>query len=169
VGNGAATGEWSAGRRGALRAVRGGPERAVDPCPEQLQRINFSSNLALGETDAGDSVGLGVSVNCSDITVQGSVGVLPFISAFGSVGYAPKSGETTLVLGGNFQVGPGPLQGSFQSGVYLKFDASGHFQDAGWRLGPGMSAGTENVSYQPSDTMDLSFVEGLRYAFLDSR
>jgi hypothetical protein len=51
--------------------------------------------------------------------------------------------------------------------VYVKVDSTGHFTDVGWRIGPTVTAGTSLVEYAPSDTMDLSFVEGVKFLMSD--
>ena len=139
------------------------PQATGYNCPPELKALAVKAELVAGETEAGDAYALGIKVNCEEVETEGSITTLPFVNAFGSVNYSAKSGETTLVIGGKLAAGGTPVQGDFQSGVYVKFGSKGQFADVGWRIGPTIAAGTSLAEYSASDTMDLSFVEGVKY------
>jgi hypothetical protein len=139
------------------------PQATGYNCPPELKALAVKAELAAGVTEAGDSYALGIKVNCEEVETEGSITTLPFINAFGSVNYSAKSGETTLAIGGKFAMGGTPVQGDFQSGVYVKLGSKGQVSDVGWRIGPTIAAGTSLAEYSAGDTMDLSFVEGVKY------
>jgi tetratricopeptide (TPR) repeat protein len=138
------------------------PEAEGERCTKSAKAYSVKAELTSGTTAAGNSYKVGVKMNCDEAKIEGSVSPLPFIHAFASAGYAAKSGETTVVIGGKAKVDGKVVSGDFQSGVYVKFD-HGEFHDVGWRFGPSVSATSSMVEYTTKDTTDLSFIEGIRY------
>ena len=116
--------------------------------------------LAGGVTAGGSPYGIGVKANCDEVEAEGSLEVMPWINAFAAVNHAPKSGQTTVVIGGRASVGGGPLEASFTSAAYVKVDAQGNIEDVGWRVGPSGGASTALVEYQADDLIDISFMPG---------
>jgi hypothetical protein len=143
------------------------PHAAGNPCPPAVKALAWKAKLHAGTTAGGSPYEVGVKINCEEIEAEGSVNPLPFIHAFGSINYSAKSGETTLVIGGKAKAGGTIVEGDFQSGIYIKVDSKGDFQDVGWRIGPTIAATSSLVEYSANDTEDLSFVEGVKYMTTD--
>ena len=139
------------------------PQAAGERCTKSAKAYVVKAELTAGTTAAGNSYKVGLKANCDEVKLEGSVSPLPFIQAFSSIGYAAKSGETTVVIGGKAKVDGKVATADFQSGVYVKFDEKGDFHDVGWRFGPTLTGTSSMVEYQTKDTQDLSFIEGIRY------
>ncbi len=138
---------------------------ASDPgkCPPALKNAALSLPLADNEIE-GWSVGL--NVTCDTLGVQGSISAAPGLSGFATLDQNFRDGSAELVIGAKGQIGAGPVQDNFQSGIYVKVGADGTIQDIGWRVGP--SAGTNGlVQYGDDGTMDISFLNGVSWGLAD--
>jgi hypothetical protein len=62
--------------------------------------------------------------------------------------------------GAKGEIGVPGLKGDFKSGVYVQVGDEG-IQDVGWRVGPSYTVGDGPAEFNPSDTIDLSFVGAL--------
>ena len=142
------------GRRDA-----GGRSRAGNPCPPELKRLNVKMTLSDGLTAGGSPYEIGVKANCEEIEGEGSVEVLPWIKAFASVNHA-KSGTTTIVVGGKATISVPGAEAGFTSAAFVKVDAQGRFEDAGWRFGPSGGASTGIAEYGAEDMVDLKLRAG---------
>jgi hypothetical protein len=121
-------------------------------CPPLLRGISFSAKLG----------GANLSASCEKVTVKVSEEVMPLLTAFADVTYNVRAGNVTLFAGVKGGGSVGPLSGDFKSGIYATSSLDGTVGDIGWRVGPSASV-TGGPSW--SDSMDISFVSGLRSAF----
>jgi hypothetical protein len=139
------------------------PQADAERCTKSAKAYQVKAELTAGTTAAGESYKVALKANCDEAKLEGSITMIPFVQAFGQIGYAAKSGETTVVIGGKAKVDGKVVTADFQSGVYVKFDEKGEFHDVGWRFGPTVTGTSSMVEYQTKDTQDLSFIEGIRY------
>jgi hypothetical protein len=115
-------------------------------CPETLK----SSNALL---DVGP---LQLKFSCEQVQLAGNLGE-GWIKGFGELTYDFKAGKISVFAGSQGEIGGGPFKADFKSGLYVTVNQQG-FEDAGWRVGPSVTATAGVAEYNPSDMVDISFV-----------
>jgi hypothetical protein len=123
-------------------------------CPRLVKPIN--ARLELGPVT--------MKVNCEEVELGGDVGVAGWMGLFGEIKYDARAGALTVFVGG--QLGAGTEFGSaaFKSGMYVRVGDDG-LRDAGWRVGPGMTAGYGPAEIELKDEIDISFVGAVSSTF----
>ncbi|GAA3674556.1 hypothetical protein GCM10022237_37670 [Nocardioides ginsengisoli] len=125
-------------------------------CPDLVKRISFK--FALGPSS--------VKVNCESVQQSYSTEVLPLLNAFVEVKYSFRSGGLTVVAGvkGGGKIG-NVVDAGFKSGIYVTSNGRGEISDAGWRVGPSVSAIHQELEVSAyKDEIDISFLPVLSTA-----
>ena len=118
------------------------------PCEGDVKSINLV--WAIGPVT--------LKASCEELAIEGSTE--GWISAFGEVKYDYRGNKITVFGGAKGEIGVGPVKGDFKSGVYVQVGADG-VQDVGWRVGPSYTVGAGPAEFNPSSTIDMSFVGAL--------
>ena len=121
---------------------------ANNPCEGDVKSINLLWSIGPAT----------LKVSCEEIALEGSTE--GWISAFGEVKYDYRGNKITVFGGAKGEIGVGPVKGDFKSGVYVQVGMDG-IQDVGWRVGPSYTVGAGVAEFNPSSTIDLSFVGAL--------
>lgn len=124
------------------------PAAAQSPgaCPDPLKSTN--ALLDIGPVQ--------LKFSCEQVQLAGSLGE-GWIKGFGELTYDFRGGKISVFAGSQGEIGAGPLKADFKSGLYLTVNNQG-IEDAGWRVGPSVTVGSGPLEYNPSDTIDISFV-----------
>jgi hypothetical protein len=141
-------------KRGCVEAPEPPPAVAPDPaagqspgaCPDALKSTN--ALLDIGPVQ--------LKFSCEQVQLAGSLGE-GWIKGFGELTYDFRAGKISVFAGSQGEVGAGPFKADFKSGLYITVNNQG-IEDAGWRVGPSVTVGSGPVEYNPSDTIDISFV-----------
>ena len=132
------------------------PPPAVAPDPAEAQSPGACPD-ALKSTNALLDIGpVQLKFSCEQVQLAGSLGE-GWIKGFGELTYDFRAGKISVFAGSQGEIGAGPLKADFKSGLYLTVNNQG-IEDAGWRVGPSVTVGSGPVEYNPSDTIDISFV-----------
>lgn len=129
-----------------------GPDGSpLNPCPPSLDKLKAKFDIAGGKVESGPfkggSVGAGIQVKCSEVSVYADAkwSPLPLLSGFGKMGYANNAQGGTLTIGIGSKAGIGPVD--FQSGLQLtvKSHYGGTDVDLAWRVGPTIGPASDIV------------------------
>jgi tetratricopeptide (TPR) repeat protein len=100
-----------------------------------------------------------LKASCEELALEGATE--GFIQAFGEIKYDYRGNKITVFGGAKGEIGmENVLKGDFKSGIYVQVGDDG-IQDLGWRVGPSYTVGGGPAEFNPSDTIDLSFVGAL--------
>jgi len=143
-----------------------GPDGSpLTPCPPSLDKFKAKFDIASGKVESGPfkgaSVGAGIEVKCSEVSVRtdASWSPLPLLSGFGKMGYAntPQGGTLTIGIGAKGGTG----QASFESGLQLTVSQhyGGTNVDLAWKVGP--SVGPVRGVVATSDIVEISIFKSV--------
>lgn len=121
------------------------PVAGPGPCRGEVKNTNLVLSLPV----------VTLKVNCEEVAIEASTE--GWIAAFGEVKYNHRSNQITVFGGAKAEVGFRPVKGDFKSGVYVTVGMDG-VEDAGLRVGPSRTVGAGPIEWNPSDTIDMSFV-----------
>jgi hypothetical protein len=123
----------------------------LNPCPPALDKLKAKFDIAKGTVSsgpfAGASVGAGISVKCSEVSVSANASwnPVPLLSGFGKLQYAQtaQGGTLTIGIGSKGSIGPA----SFTSGLELTLSqhAAGTNVDLAWKVGPSIGAKSDII------------------------
>ncbi len=123
----------------------------LNPCPPALDKLKAKFDIAKGKVESGPfqgaSVGAGISVKCSEVSISAdaSWSPVPLLSGFGKLQYAQNAQGGTLTIGIGSKGAIGPA--SFTSGLELTLSqhSGGTNVDLAWKVGPAIGAKSDIV------------------------
>jgi tetratricopeptide (TPR) repeat protein len=100
-----------------------------------------------------------LKASCEELAVEGTTE--GFIQAFLEVKYDYRGNKLTVFGGSKGEIGIENIaKADFKSGIYVSAGENG-IEDLGWRVGPSYTIGGGIAEFNPSSTIDLSFVGAL--------
>jgi tetratricopeptide (TPR) repeat protein len=119
-----------------------------NPCEGDVKSINLLWSIGP----------VTLKASCEELALEGSTE--GFFQAFGEIKYDYRGNKITVFGGAKAELGVPGLKGDFKSGVYVQVGQDG-LQDVGWRVGPSYTVGGGVAEFNPSDTIDMSFIGAL--------
>jgi tetratricopeptide (TPR) repeat protein len=123
----------------------------LNPCPPALDKLKAKFEIDKAKVTsgpfAGASVGAGITVKCSEVSVSAdaSWSPVPLLSGFGKLQYGQTAQGGTLTIGIGSKGGIGPA--SFTSGLQLTLQqhSGGTNVDLAWKVGPSIGAKSDII------------------------